>query len=59
MTSDPLELELGNIKIEVTPGDTDVVWIWIVDELGNAIEGGAFDYAEFWGMVRAYYDMRV
>jgi len=57
--SDPLELELGNIKIEVVEGDTDVVWLWIVDAAGDAIEGGAFDYAEFWGIVKAYYEMRV
>jgi hypothetical protein len=55
----PLDIELGNIRIEVEAGNTDTVWIWICDELGNSIEGGAFDYAEFWGMVRAYYEMRV
>jgi hypothetical protein len=55
----PLDIELGNIRIEVEEGNTETVWIWICDELGNSIEGGAFDYREFWGMVRAYYEMRV
>jgi hypothetical protein len=55
----PLDLELGNIRIEVEENNTETVWIWITDELGNSIEGGAFDYREFWGMVRAYYEMRV
>jgi len=55
----PLDLELGNIRIEVEEGNTETVWIWITDDVGNSIEGGAFDYGEFWGMVRAYYEMRV
>jgi len=55
----PLDLELGNIRIEVEENNTETVWIWITDELGNSIEGGAFDYREFWGMVRAYYEMRL
>lgn len=55
----PIDIELGNIKIEVEAGNTETVWIWITDELGNSLEGGAFDYQEFWGIIRAYYEMRV
>jgi hypothetical protein len=55
----PWDIELGNIKIEVEEGNTDTVWIWIVDDQGRSIEGGAFDYKEFEGIIRAYYEMRV
>jgi hypothetical protein len=55
----PQDIELGNIRIEIEPGNTDTVWIWIVDDQGQSLEGGAFDYREFEVMVRAYYEMRV
>lgn len=55
----PQDIDLGNIRIEIEDGNHDTVWIWITDDAGRSIEGGAFDYREFAGIVRAYYEMRV
>lgn len=54
----PEDIAVGNIRIEVEVGNTTTVWIWIVDDQGRSIEGGAFDYAEFEAVVRAYYEKK-
>ena len=52
----PEDIAVGNIRIEVEDDNHTTVWIWIVDDQGRSIEGGAFDYAEFEAVVRAYYE---
>ena len=52
----PDDIAVGNIRIEVEDDNHTTVWIWIVDDQGRSIEGGAFDYAEFEAVVRAYYE---
>ena len=52
----PEDIAVGNIRIEVEDDNHTTVGIWIVDDQGRSIEGGAFDYAEFEAVVRAYYE---
>jgi hypothetical protein len=52
----PEDIAVGNIRIEIEDDNRDTVWIWITDDQGRSIEGGAFDYAEFEAVVRDYYE---
>ena len=49
-------LDVGNIEIVIDHDDLGRVELYILDEIGNRIEGGTFDKNVFMSHVRRFYD---
>jgi hypothetical protein len=50
------ELKFERIEIVMDPDDSLRVWIYMLNEDGERIEGGSFGYAEFMHTIAKFYN---